>query len=304
MIFRHHSLRVSRFFLALAVLLPLVCPACARITPPPFLSVNFLTDNPCTGEGTSGEARPAAYLFAGSSRFSEDVCSTLGRGESRKSAVVPIPDEEASAADFIENELAMLGNSGFQIAAARRLVLQILREGNSCSAWFASVEPDAAGKFASMHFRVDRNGEQYILASHTPAGVYYFQPFVAQARQEASRGSTITLNAHGAFFETRAVTVPQAWAGVSLSGQSVRFLKVSDYLGGTLRAQITTLLHEFAHTAGLLPIDFGQRDSPMLSVRNTEEVVHHCRKQIESSSQRTLVIPLWLAQFGGQSKPN
>jgi hypothetical protein len=57
------------------------------------------------------------------------------------------------------------------------------------------------------------------------------------------------------------------------------------------------MLHEFAHIIGLLPIDSGEGNSALLSTQNTETVLRYCRKQIEASANRTIVLPLSLAQL-------
>jgi len=47
--------------------------------------------------------------------------------------------------------------------------------------------------------------------------------------------------------------------------------------GGTRSAQVTILLHEFAHTINLVPPD---RNSTVQSNANTETVLKNCRQQI------------------------
>jgi hypothetical protein len=212
--------------------------------------------------------------------------------------------EEKIVADSVEDELLTMGNVGLAIARARQEVLGILREPNACSAWFARAEPEAADKFASLHFRVDGEGERFAIGERALSGVYYVGPYIARAQQDVGRGSTITLNAHGAFFEVRAIAKLRAWEGGPWSSQSPKILNVGEYAGASLQAQVTTLLHEYAHVVGLIPIDHGQPDSALISMRNTEEVVHRCRKQIEVPPRRSVVLPLSLPRLEEQHRRN
>src|SRR5262249_23393420 len=58
-------------------------------------------------------------------------------------------------ADPSGDELQTLGTEGLIIEQARVEVMSILTEENSCSAWFRSAEPEAAGKFRSLRFVLD-----------------------------------------------------------------------------------------------------------------------------------------------------
>jgi len=66
--------------------------------------------------------------------------------------------------------------------------------------------------------------------------------------------------------------------------QSLSFVgRGYNYQGGGLEAQITILLHEFAHTMDLIPRDkVGGDRSP----ENTEKILEHCRKAIEDAVKR------------------
>jgi hypothetical protein len=203
--------------------------------------------------------------------------------------------EQVPTSEPPNSEFQQLGYQGFVIAVSRRKVLDILREGNSCSAWYAGAEPDPWVKFASLHYRVDGKGEDTAIGDHTAFGLYYREPYVARAQQSVGAGSIITLNAHGAFFSGRAPAKVYR-DGSPVIQQTSQFLHVAMYPGGSVNAQITTLLHEFGHVVGLLPIDRGDVDSAILSTRNTEVVLSHCRKQIEASANRSVMLPESLAQ--------
>jgi hypothetical protein len=205
-----------------------------------------------------------------------------------------------SERDPIESELRQLGAAGYTIAVARQNILAILRENNSCSAWFAHAQPDPAQKFASLRFQTDPNGEDSSLGEYAAFSVTYREPYVARAQQEVGAGSIITLNSNGAFFISRAPIKLRLTAGGPLIPQAQKHLHVGSYDGGSLSAQITTLLHEYGHIVGLLPVDRGEASSALLSTQNTETVVDHCRKQIEASANRAVVLPLSLARLDGK----
>lgn len=210
---------------------------------------------------------------------------------------------EAATYDLIESELRGLHENGLLVVIARRHVLAILRENNSCSAWYAQSEPNPFAKLASLHFQLDADGENTVLGDRSYSGVLYREPYVARAQQNVGAGSTITLNAHGAFFVSRA-PVKSGLSGGLLTPEMDRMLHVGRYAGGSLNAQVTTLLHEFAHVVDLLPVDMGESGSPLLSTQNTDTVLQHCHKQIEASARRAIVLPVSLARFDRHSGPN
>jgi hypothetical protein len=213
------------------------------------------------------------------------------------SAAATLPTgEQAPPYEPPNSEFQLLGYQGFVIARSRRQVLDILRGGNSCSAWYAGAEPNPWIKFASLHYRVDGEGEDTAVGDQTTFGLYYREPYVARAQQNVGAGSIITLNAHGAFFAGRA-PARVYWDGGPVIQQTNKFLHVALYPGGSVNAQVTTLLHEFGHIVGLLPIDSGDVNSAILSTRNTDVVLSHCRKQIEASANRSIMLPESLARL-------
>jgi hypothetical protein len=184
-------------------------------------------------------------------------------------------------ADPTGDELQTFGGDGSIIEQARVDVMSILTEENSCSAWFRSAEPEAAEKFRSLRFALDEsaNGEiKRLDAWQTPST--YFQPYVAHTGQNVGWGSTITINAKGAFFKDWApvrVMVNDADQGYV---KAFRQLAVGSFGGATREARILTLLHELGHILDMLPIDSGVPSGPQLSTQNTGLVLQHCGAQI------------------------
>jgi len=184
-------------------------------------------------------------------------------------------------ADPSGDELQTFGGDGSIIEQARVEVMSILTEENSCSAWFRSAEPEAAEKFRSLRFALDEsaNGEIRRIDKWQESLTYY-QPYVAHTGQNVGWGSTITINAKGAFFKDWArvrVMVDNADKGYV---KAFRQLEVGNFGGATREARILTLLHELGHVLDLLPIDSGVPLGPQLSTQNTGLVLQHCGAQI------------------------
>ena len=70
----------------------------------------------------------------------------------------------------------------------------------------------------------------------------------------------------------------------------LRNIHVGPYDGGTLRAQIVTLLHELAHVVGAIPEDDSRKFGPGRSQQNTELVLRHCKAVAEASAKRSVLI--------------
>jgi len=217
--------------------------------------------------------------------------STLSLGENCRTPQEPLPDRrvrETSSAfgDPVEAELRSMGVAGQTIIGVREEVLEILRAANACSAWYAQAEREPAAKFASLRFRVDSGGGGKVQQGKGAAGIHYREPYVARAQQNVAPGSVITLNANGPFFQSIALIDLKAEYGPA-PHQLFRRLIVGDHPGGSLKAQVTTLLHEYAHVVDLVPVDAGE---PELSTQNTQTVLSHCHKEIEASPARTIVL--------------
>jgi len=177
-----------------------------------------------------------------------------------------------------------LGRKGQSIAAARSRVLEILDGDNACTAWFRELEPDPAHTFGTLSFAVDAKSVDYVIEQiDGPASRTFVNPYVATVLQGGGESQAITLNAGGAFFRTSATLIRLAKEGGPVQFQGARPLKVGPYMGDTLQAQITTLLHELGHVLGLLPLD--TNDANGRSAANTREVLRHCQSEIESQAK-------------------
>ena len=194
----------------------------------------------------------------------------------------------AAKADSIELELHQVGKQGQLIASARSSVLSILTGDNGCSDWYRRSVPDAAEIFRSLHFVVDADGRDEIVKREDSFGnPEYVHPYVAHAWQNEGSGSAIVLNANGAFFKDHArVHTSTAPPSASIS-QLTRPLVVGDFSGDTAEARTLTLLHEFAHVVGLLPLDSGSPSAAFRSVQNTKTVQKNCKSQIEIEAKQS-----------------
>lgn len=185
--------------------------------------------------------------------------------------------------DTIPAELSALGKAGVKIARAREEILDILRNGNACTDWFASKDASPADTFQSLNFLLDQRGPQDIFeSSEAASSVIFRQPYVARATQDGGARTAITINANGAFYRTQGNVLKTVPEGGPFRADGTRVLTVGSYRGGTLPAQIVTLLHEFGHIIDLLPEDADNLDGR--SVRNTNEVLRHCSGEVEARS--------------------
>jgi hypothetical protein len=197
----------------------------------------------------------------------------------------PAPFEPAK--DPVEQELLAAGATGAAIAEARDAVLDILENNNACSAWYRAKEQDAAEFFRSLEYKVDAQGPVYVQKTVLPHDYWIIlQPYVAWSRQNVGPGSTVTLNAHGAFFVNAAMVLEAHAGGGPTRFEPARLLEVGGYTGGTLRARELTLLHELGHVIDLLPLDAGVPRGPEISMHNTEQVVAHCKAEVDAESRR------------------
>jgi hypothetical protein len=190
-------------------------------------------------------------------------------------------------------QLAVFGERGITIAVAREKVLEILQGQNSCSAWFRQADRDSAAVFEGLGFTLDLNGPRYITGFKTEFGETAFKhPYAASVGQNAGRGAVITLNANGPFFVGSTAVLQREFVGAYLQPAGWRNLLVDNYIGNTLAAQMTTLLHELGHVIGRIPEDFEENSGQ--SGRNTAEVLRYCRAQIRASarSDRLVVVRL------------
>jgi hypothetical protein len=187
--------------------------------------------------------------------------------------------------DTVPGELSALGKAGLKIARAREEVLEILRSENACTEWFEAKEANPAATFQSLSFVLDLHGPQDIFEStNRESLVVRRQPYVAQATQDAGAHTTITINVNGAFYRPQGNVLRILPEGGPVHTNGTRLLTVGSYRGDTLPAQVTTLLHEFGHIIDLLPEDADNLDGK--SVSNTDEVLRHCRAEVEAHAQQ------------------
>lgn len=270
--------------------------------------VTASTDEPCAAMWLAEPDPPATQMPLRQNLFDrrlfdfEPLCAPINfltglTGASSAAMKFPQAVTSRFAEDPVETELVAMGSDGMLIAGARQQVLEILREGNSCSGWFAQKEPNPAVKFASLHFQSDAAGSSFSLGDFDAAGFSVMEPYVARAQESVGPGSMITLNAHGAFFQQRAGTMFRFPGNTTHSRPTISVLHVGDYQGGSLKAQVATLLHEYAHIVGLIPVDTGRSEGAQLSTQNTETVLRHCRKQIDASLNRTILLPASFAHL-------
>ena len=193
--------------------------------------------------------------------------------------------QSQAGVDPVGSHLLAMGKPGASIAVAREKVLAILQSENSCSAWFREADPNAAEIFSSLEFALDRDGPGSIsgLMSNS-GGMLFKQPYSARVREYAGRHAVITLNANGPFFRDASPVLRQRGIGSSLAPSGWAVLKVGTYEGNTLRAQMTTLLHELGHVVGRLPEDFDELSGQ--SSRNTAQVLRFCRAEIKRSTRK------------------
>lgn len=209
-----------------------------------------------------------------------------------------------TTADPVAEELLGMGPEGETIQLARGEVIAILSESNSCSAWFLSAEPEVVEKFRSLRFVVDPNGIgeiRKVEAQRDEPG--YYQPYVARTGQNVGWGSTIALNAHGAFFRKDAPVRVVSQLDEPGYFASFRPLVVGGYPGATLQARILTMLHELGHIVNLLPVDAGVPSGPILSVHNTEQVLHYCGSQIRAHKKATRMIVVSASTTSPNAQP-
>lgn len=187
----------------------------------------------------------------------------------------------------VEAQLRVMGKRGDTIAEIRLQALEILQSSNACSAWFREVDADPAATFRSLDFFLDEAGPQYILSVKDVGGaVRLKQPYVASAYENAGRNARIRLNANGAFFN-RTTEIFELYPGRGpMQRRGLHSLSVASYSGSTAAAQITTMLHELGHIVGRIPEDSDSWDG--LSARNTAEVLHKCRPEIDSLTRKGL----------------
>jgi hypothetical protein len=162
-------------------------------------------------------------------------------------------------------------------------VVTILQEENACSTWFRHFDPEVVSTFLSLNYYVEKNGPQHVIREKVAGGWIEHGPYVARTIQASGPGATVTINGNGPFFRDRGDIYRLDWpAGMAIETGDRRVIHVGPYQGGTLRAQIITLLHELAHVVDAIPEDDSSRFGPARSQKNTDIIVRQCKRSVDS----------------------
>jgi hypothetical protein len=244
-----------------------------------------LSSHPCSINSTRslaalpGEAFPNDTLLSPCDDSLSRTSAPLPIAPCNRSAQAAIPC--SASRDAVRDDLNTLGKQGHTILRARDKVLEILQSENACSAWYRTKDPDPAATFRTLTFSLDRNGEYYVRKFPEPGGFEVIRnPYVASVTQDGGPDSTITINLNGAFFFPTATVVQGVLDGGPVEYKGARSIQVGPYAGGSFRAQVVALLHEFGHVIDLLPQDQGDYEGR--SRQNTLEVLRVCRAEVES----------------------
>lgn len=183
------------------------------------------------------------------------------------------------------------GNEAVAIARAASAVLNILQSNNSCSAWFAKSDPSFVETFATLQFWIERDGPGHITKEHGDRGNWVEHgPYVARTSESTGRGTNVAINAHGAFFQNKAEVFKIGWQGsYELPTNSWQPLHAGPYDGATAKAQILTLLHEFAHIVGAIPSDGLTPTGLNRSQENTETILKYCKSAVNASPSHAIM---------------
>lgn len=188
--------------------------------------------------------------------------------------------------DRVVLELSALGKRGETIVRAREQVLDILQQGNACTAWFQQSAPDPAAVFRSLHFQLEMGEPRYVYGMRdSERGQILKHPWGAKSIENGGPNSTILLNASGPFFKRTSAVLQLDPRGMLARPDGNRPLTVSSYDGNTPEAQITILLHELGHITGRLPEDDDSWDGR--SSRNTSEVLRHCKAETRAAAHHS-----------------
>lgn len=240
--------------------------------------------NPCSVDGNrsvadlAGDLQPGAGASACSLSLSKTSAARLAVPCNLSSqAITPC----SASSDIVRDDLNTMGKQGQSILRARDKVLEILQAQNACTDWYRTKSSDPVAVFRTLTFSVDRNGDGFVRRTPATEGVEMIRnPYVASVEQDGGANSTVTINANGAFFYPAANVVDDRFKGGPVDFHGARAIAVGPYSGGSFRAQVLVLLHEFGHVIDLLPEDRDDRDGR--SRQNTLDVLHACRAEVES----------------------
>jgi len=242
------------------------------------------SSSPCSVNGSGsvaglpGEADPNGSASTCSHSLSKTSAAGLAVPCSlATAAITPCP----ASSDIVRDDLNTMGKQGQTILHARDKVLKILEAENACTDWYRTKNSDPAAVFRTLTFSVDRNGEGFVRKTPESEGVELIRsPYVASVEQDGGPYSTVVINANGAFFYPAANVLEDRFKGGPLGFHGARAIAVGPYNGGSSRAQVLVLLHEFGHVIDLLPEDRDDREGK--SRQNTLDVLRACRAEVES----------------------
>lgn len=177
------------------------------------------------------------------------------------------------------------GNGGKPLPGVNK-VKNILNGKSPCAQFFqqgaksflGADTPSASDLFGSDSIVKDKDGPAKLTKSAD--GNTISQPYAAKTSEGTGANSTIDLNPNGAFFNSTAFFANSMGSGSPATGDLT--IGGSDnprqYAGGSIQAQATILLHEFAHTINLIPSDGGDATQ---SLKNTQTILDHCKDEID-----------------------
>ena len=196
----------------------------------------------------------------------------------------------SASSDPVRDDLKARGKQGQVILRARDKVLEILQTENACTAWYRTKDPDPAATFRTVTYALDRDGNAFVRKTQESGGIALIHnPYVASVLQGQGWNATVTINVNGAFFFPAANMLDDHSEGGPLTVEGTRLIQVGPYAGGTFRAQVLALLHEFGHVIDLLPEDHDDHDGK--SRQNTFAVLRACRAEVESKERpRTFLV--------------
>jgi hypothetical protein len=262
----------------------------------------------CPGADPFRTARASSQgfdqLFAASETTAGELCDDSGvdeasrtiRTEAATALLVHPAGSSSEAPDSASRAIGQpsihaSGKEAVAIAHAASAVLDILRSNNSCSAWFAKSDPSIVEIFVSLQFWIERDGPGHITKERGDHGDWIERgPYVARTSESTGRGTNIAINAHGAFFQNKAEVFKIGWQqGYELPTNTWHPLHAGPYEGATAKAQILTLLHEFAHIVGAIPSDGLTPTGLNRSRENTETILKYCKSAVNASSNHAII---------------
>ena len=244
--------------------------------------------NPCSSNSNHFDSDRSPYAFSGESSQTGDSLLPCDRPQPTLGTTVdPCATSLQEAAgcapprDHVRDDLNAMGKQGQAILRARDKVLEILQTENTCSDWYRAKDPNPAATLRTLTFALDRRGDPYVRSIPASGGILIIRnPYVASVMQGEGPNATVSINTNGAFFLSMATVTDDRFEGGPLSFRGARPIQVGPYPGGSFRAQVLALLHEFGHVIDLLPPDHDDYEGK--SRQNTADVLRVCRSQVES----------------------